>query len=289
MPGTGSELVQDIFSGIHITIMLTSTFRTNPLEQILLGSVCRRGQRAEIPMNMQPTDTFPLKRDDMVSVMRYPAFSGNAGRFGIHRCNGLVVSPRRASHQNRGFSLGRCGSVCRSISSVMRVSDGLHPLGVLLPPNPVHNGKCFCIFGVVARVALLCNDFGFSPHLGRNDRNARFARSVHRHALGNVSMLAGLACVVGRQAKAFGFGATPVNRNHFCFFKKSSTARRISSETETSNCLESSCNRSKAGSGRKKCVRFMHTSCQQAQQPDSFAAALYLPGLKAGVSREVNR
>ena len=87
-----------------------------------------------------------------------------------------------------------------------------------------------------------------------------------------------------------------VNRNHFCFFKKSSMARRISSATETSSFLDSSCNRSKAGSGRKKCVRFIHTLYinlkemqMQAQQPDSFAAALYLPGLKAGVSREVNR
>ena len=80
-----------------------------------------------------------------------------------------------------------------------------------------------------------------------------------------------------------------VNRNHFCFFKKSSTARRISSDTETSSFLESACNRSKAGSGRKKYVRFIHTLYRQTQQPDSFAAALYLPGLKAGVSREVNR
>ena len=85
-----------------------------------------------------------------------------------------------------------------------------------------------------------------------------------------------------------GFHPVSVDRNHFCFFRKSSTARRISSETETSNFLESSRNRSKAGSGRNKCVRFIHTLYQQTQQPDSFAAALYLPGLKAGVSREFN-
>ena len=79
-----------------------------------------------------------------------------------------------------------------------------------------------------------------------------------------------------------------VNQDHFCFFRKSSMARRISSATETSSFFDSSCNRSKAGSGRKKCVRFIPILYTQIQQPDSFAAALYLPGLKAGVSREVN-
>lgn len=70
-------------------------------------------------------------------------------------------------------------------------------------------------------------------------------------------------------------------------------ARRISSETETSSFSESACNRSKAGAERKKCVRFIpivyyieKDSHMQNQQPDSFAAALYLPGLKSGVSRE---
>ena len=31
MPGTGAKFIQDIFSGIHITIMHTSTLRTNPI------------------------------------------------------------------------------------------------------------------------------------------------------------------------------------------------------------------------------------------------------------------
>ena len=103
------------------------------------------------------------------------------------------------------------------------------------------------------------------------------------------------------------FDAVAVNQNHFCFFRKSSMARRISSATETSSFFDSSCRRSKAGSGRKKCVRFIHILYMdlkdsqmqmqmqmqmqiqiQIQQTDSFAAALYLPGLRAEVSREVN-
>ena len=277
--------------------MYTTTFRTNPLEPILLGSVCRRGQRTEIPMNVQPADIFSLKRDDVVNVMGYPTFSGNAGRFGIHHCNSFVVSPRRASHQNRGLSLGRCGSVGGSIGFVMRVSDGFQPLGVFFPPCPIHNGKGFCVVGVVARVALLCNVFRFGAHLGRNCHDANLACSVCRHALGDMPIFTRLACVVSRKAQAFGFGAVSVNQDHFCFFKKSSTARRISSETETSSFLESSCTRSKAGSGRKKCVRFMPILYRnqkemqmqmQTQPPKRFALALCLPGLKAGVSREVN-
>ena len=76
-----------------------------------------------------------------------------------------------------------------------------------------------------------------------------------------------------------------VDKNHFCRFRYSASALRTCSDTERSVFCASSRSAAKNGSGRKKFARIMRTLYTQNTY-DTFGVALYLPGLKAEVSRE---
>ena len=82
------------------------------------------------------------------------------------------------------------------------------------------------------------------------------------------------------------FDPVAIDENHFCRFSQSSTARRISSDTDNPRASDSFFSSAKSGSGKKKCVRFMYT---YYQSPIALSRrgnqALSLPGLKAEVSR----
>ena len=78
-----------------------------------------------------------------------------------------------------------------------------------------------------------------------------------------------------------------VDKDHFCRFRYSASARRTCSDTERSVFCASSRRAAKSGSGRKKFARIMRTLYTQNTH-EAFGVALYLPGLNAGVSREVN-
>ena len=82
-----------------------------------------------------------------------------------------------------------------------------------------------------------------------------------------------------------GFDAVAVNEDHFCRFRYSASARRTCSDTDRSVFCASSRRAAKSGSGRKKFARIMRTLYTQNTY-DTYGAALYLPGLKSGVSRE---
>ena len=85
------------------------------------------------------------------------------------------------------------------------------------------------------------------------------------------------------------FYAIAIGEDHFCRLNQSSTARRISSETERPRFSESVLRASKRGCGRKKCVRFMSIYYKQMIVLSTRRGnqALSLPGLNAGVSRTI--
>ena len=76
-----------------------------------------------------------------------------------------------------------------------------------------------------------------------------------------------------------------VDKDHFCRFRYSASARRTCSDTERSVFCASSRSAANSGSGRKKFARIMRTSYAKNTY-DTFGVALYLPGMNAEVSRE---
>ena len=76
-----------------------------------------------------------------------------------------------------------------------------------------------------------------------------------------------------------------VDKDHFCRFRYSASARRTCSDTERSVFCASSRSAAKSGSGRKKFARIMRTLYTQNTY-DTSGVALYLPGMNAEVSRE---
>jgi hypothetical protein len=69
------------------------------------------------------------------------------------------------------------------------------------------------------------------------------------------------------------FHPVSVDENHFCFFKNSAIARRISSETGTSNFSDSVRSWASIGSGRNVFVRFIYTRYQLFNRKASKPAA----------------
>ena len=82
------------------------------------------------------------------------------------------------------------------------------------------------------------------------------------------------------------FDPVTIDENHFWRFSQSSTARRINSDTDNPRASDSFFSSAKSGSGKKKCVRFMHIFYQTTiALSRKWNQALSLPGLNAGVSR----
>nr|WP_297505637.1 hypothetical protein [Ferrovum sp.] len=82
------------------------------------------------------------------------------------------------------------------------------------------------------------------------------------------------------------FDTIAIDKDHFCLFSQSSTARRINSDTESPFISESSFSSVKSWCGKKKCVRFIYTYYQPLIALSRRGnQALSLPGLNAGVSR----
>ena len=82
-----------------------------------------------------------------------------------------------------------------------------------------------------------------------------------------------------------GLHAVAVDQDHFCRHRYSSIARRTCSDTDKPVFCANERRASKTSSGKKKLVRRMPVLYAQ-QTYSACGAALYLPGLKSGVSRE---
>lgn len=273
---------------------------------------------------MEATDVFALERNDVVNIVRDSSFSGQAFRLCVYGGNGRQVNPRWRAGQFRRATFGRSGMVARSVRVIVGAADSCHALRVRLSPNAIEFPNLFCVRRVVGAVCLSNSAFPAFPAFRSDHSCALNASAICNRAWRDVTMLALASSEVGRKAgfnsrvpdgccalhseipnviyrpslliqqAGQGFNSVAIYDVHFWRDKYSSIALRTISATERPVDSDKAFSRSINCSGRKKFVRFMyphHTHIKENikmdnSKPDRRAVALYLPGLKAEVSRE---